>query len=263
MEHASGGLVVKRVFISENREYAIPCVYDINGREKTVCVIIHGFGSSKESTTAKMMLKELPLIGIGAIALDLPAHGESEVEGDYLRIANCLADIAATEELTRKLAPEAEIVYFGSSFGAYITLLHLLEKKQDKSRAFLRAAAVNMPELLANRLTPEQKACLEDTGEVDFYKTEHGYIRDLKLIQGFFDDLAAHDVFSLWSEGIAELKMIHGEFDEEVQLSDVRRFAEMYHVPLHVIEKGDHQLSIPGAPEQVLKIATEFFLGTQ
>jgi hypothetical protein len=30
-------------------------------------------------------------------------------------------------------------------------------------------------------------------------------------------------------------------------------------VPLTVVPDGDHRLSVPGAPEQVLKLATAFF----
>ena len=246
-------------FISGNRDYAIPCLHNINGREKTICVIVHGFGSSKGSPTATMLLSELPSTGIGAIAFDLPAHGESGVDGGYLRLQNCLSDLAAVEEQARALAPESEIVYFASSFGAYITLIYFAEKKQKKCRAFLRSAAVNMPQLLIQRLTPEQKVCLETVGEFTINKAEYGYIRDLKLTKGFFDDLAAHDVFNLWRVGLADLQMVHGEVDQTVPLGDVRAFAEMFLVPMLVIPNGDHQLSIPGAPEQVLKIAIEFY----
>jgi len=253
-------IAVKKEFISEGRNYELPLIYDINGNEKTVCVIVHGFGSSKESFMAKKLLEELPLHGIGAIAFDHPAHGESAVDGAFLRINNSLMDLSDTEDRARNLAPGAEIVYFASSFGAYIALIYLAGKKLGKRRAFLRAAAVSMPRFVERRLTPEQKAMLEKEGEIILDKEEYGYIRDLKVVQGFFDDLASHDVFEIWRKGLADLHMVHGDADITVPLGDVRDFSDKFNVPLTVIPNGDHQLSIPGAPEQVLKHAVEFFL---
>ena len=250
---------MKSEFISNSRDYGLPCHYSINGREKTVCVVVHGFGSSKESVTAKMMLVELPNLGIGAIAFDLPAHGESPVNGEFLRLSNCVEDLAQAEAYARSLSPEAEIVYFASSFGAYITLTYLATRKCGKPRAFLRAAAVSMPRVIAGRLTPEQRECLKTAGELILDKVEYGYIRDIKLTQGFFDDLERNDVFAVWREGFAELRMIHGESDETIPLCDAQSFAEKFNVPLIVVPDGNHQLSIPGAPEQVLKHAAEFF----
>jgi len=238
----------------------VPHLYNINGKDKLVCVVVHGFGGSKDSFTAQMLLKELPARGIGVMAFDLPAHGENDVDGGSLLLANCLSDLADVESRARALAPGAEIVYFGSSFGAYITLVYLAKKKKGKYRAFLRAAAVSMPRLSVSLMRAEQLTSLSKTGEIILKADEYGYIRDLKLSQEFFDELKAHDVFDMWHEGLAELHMVHGEADETVPFGDAKKFADKFNVPLTAVPNGDHRLSIPGAPEQVLKLAAEFFL---
>jgi pimeloyl-ACP methyl ester carboxylesterase len=255
-------LLIKE-FISKERDYSVPCLYNINGHEKIVCIIVHGFGSSKTSVTAKMMLEELPPLGIGAIAFDLPAHGDSGVDGEFLRLDNCLMDLADVEAFAHILAPEAEIVYFASSFGAYVTLIYLAGGKQIGRRAFLRSAAVSMPRIINQEITPEQKLCLETKGEVLLDKEKYGHARQLKITQMFLDDLKHHDVFSLWHDSFAELCMIHGESDQTTPLSDTQAFSKMFHVPLILIPDGDHQLSVSGAPEKVLKQAAKFFLGLQ
>ena len=61
--------------------YNIPCRHTIQGGESMVCLITHGFGSSKDSPTAQLLAGELPRHGIGTLALDLPAHGDSPVDG--------------------------------------------------------------------------------------------------------------------------------------------------------------------------------------
>ena len=64
--------------------YDIPCRHTIQGGESMVCLITHGFGSSKDSPPAQLLAGELPRHGIGTLALDLPAHGDSPVDGDAL-----------------------------------------------------------------------------------------------------------------------------------------------------------------------------------
>ena len=255
-------------YIPNGRGYVVPCNYNINGSERIVCVVIHGFGSSKESPTAEMLLEELPQRDIGVIALDLPAHGESPVQGQFLRLSNCFADIEVAEARARELAPEAEIVYFASSFGAYTTLLYLAGKEMTTvregvthgiPRVFLRSAAVSMPRLFAGRLTPERMAFLETDGEFTIGKEEYGYDCDMKITQGFCSDLAGNDVFEIWRKGVAELCMIHGENDETIPLSEAVSFSEKFDAPLTVVENGDHRLSIAGAPELVLELALDFF----
>ena len=253
---------MKTEYLPNRRNYDIPCLCNISGREKTVCVVVHGFGSTKLGLMAEILFRELPPLGIGIISFDLPAHGESRVDGEFLRLSNCLEDLALVEARAHTLAPEAEIVFFASSFGAYITLIYLaglVGEGQNKRRAFLRATGVSVPRIFKQRLTPEVRARLETTGSFTLHKEEYGYTRDLKLTQGFLDDLERHDVFTIWQTGLAELHMVHGESDQVVPLGDAQAFARMFHVPLTVIPNGDHQLSPSGAPEQVLKLAAEFY----
>ncbi len=248
---------MKTEWLATGRGYEIPCTFSI-GRENTkVCVVAHGFGSSKESPTVQMLLKALPEQGIGVAAFDFPAHGESRVDGEYLRIPNCTADLADVEALARTLAPGAEITYFGSSFGAYTTLIYLSGLPGGGRRAFFRSAAVCMPALF-RRPTKAQAEAMERDGFL-ILGEDYGCARPLKLTQAFLDDLDSHDVFRLWSREKAELRMIHGEADRTIPISEARRFAEQFGVPLSEVPGGDHRLSIPGAPERVLEEALSFF----
>ena len=135
--------------------YNIPCRHTIQGGESMVCLITHGFGSSKDSPTAQLLAGELPRHGIGTLALDLPAHGDSPVDGDALSIRHCLDDLARAEARALELAPGARVVYFSSSFGAYLNLIYLSTRPHRGTRSFLRSAAVEMP-LLFHTPTPEQ-----------------------------------------------------------------------------------------------------------
>lgn len=234
--------------------YEIPCISAIEGQEKTVCIISHGFGSSKESVTARMLLESLPKAGIGAIAFDFPAHGSSPVDGDQLRIETCMQDLADVEEYVHTAAPGAEVVYFSSSFGAYINLQYLSSGRGKGEKSFLRSAAVNMPELFLHPTEAEQ-AELDQTG---FLMLEE-YARPIKLTAAFLKDLASHNLFQCNQMGGDKICMIHGEADETILVQHARRFADQFRIPLTIVPGGDHSLSVPGAPEQVLALALCFF----
>jgi S-ribosylhomocysteine lyase len=260
-----------------NRDRLIPVVYENCEESKTICIVVHGFGSSKESPTAEMLFAELPARGIGAVAFDLPGHGENTQD---LTVARCLMCLGDVENWIVCHYPGAKVVWFASSFGAWLTLLYHASRTPErkanasfwesgeysrmirpyvgrKNRAFLRSAAVCMPALLET-LTAGEKETLKKEGYIRFGE-DYGYGKPLILRQFFFDELKENDVFSIWEPEFAALSMIHGENDEEVPLGEAKRFAEKFGVPLTVVAGGDHRLSIPGAQETVLAKALTFF----
>ena len=237
--------------------YDIPVTAHFRGDEEQAVIIIHGFGSSKESPTAKMMTDILPLRGIAAVSFDFPAHGESPVNGDMLRLQNCINDLEAVENYMRENCPNAQIGYFGSSFGAYVTMNYLTQKPKAGAKVLMRSAAVNMPELFRNP-TEEQQAQYDAEG---FVTLEYESGRALHVYKDFADDLDQHDLFENFAADGAKMKMkmIHGTADETILFDKAKAFADKYGIELMVIEDGDHRLSGPGMAEAVLNEAFAFF----
>lgn len=247
---------MKREVIPGANGYGIPCMSHLAGGEKLVVIISHGFGSSKESPTAKAVLSALPEHGIGAFSFDFPGHGDSPAPGEMFRIEHCTGDLAAVEAHVRRLTPEAEIAYFSSSFGAFINLIYLSAGKHPGSRSFLRCAAVDMPGILRRQTTPEQRAELDARGYV---MLDQGYARPLKITSSFLAGLDTYDVFRLYRPGMAELEMIHGTRDEMAPLKDARRFARMSGALLTEVDGADHGFQIPGGMDLVVETAVRFF----
>ncbi len=246
--------------IPGRNNYDIACLHNITGGEKVAVIISHGFGSSKESPTATALTEVLTVRGMGAFAYDFPGHGESPVDGGMLRIKNCLDDLATVEAHVHKIAPQAEIMYFSSSFGAYINLLYLAERTHMGTRSFLRSAAVNMPTIFRDGETPEIRKQLKEQG---YFIRNMDYVRPLKVTREFCDDLAANDVFSLNKPGIiknrAQIAMIHGSADETASVEDARRFASQSSADLLIVEGGSHRLMDPGQMDLVIETAIDFF----
>ena len=235
--------------------YDIPCLHTLTGKEKLVCVVSHGFGSSKSGQTQMMLIDGFVPAGIGVFCYDFPAHGDSPVDGSALRVGNCLSDLFCAERRARQLAPEAEIVYFGSSFGGYITLLYLSLYAHAGRKAFLRSAAVDMHGILAGWLGRDGLLPLPSEG-VDY---DRGFYRPVRLTPAFLDDLAKYDVFRVCRKTAGSVKLLHGENDEIASPEAAKRYAETFSAALGIVPGGDHRLSIPGAPERVVAEAIDFY----
>lgn len=252
---------MNKTTITSKHGYQIPVVSEMSKYDSKIVIAVHGFCSHKLSTTVVMLLRQLPKQGIGVISFDFPNHGDHAEEGEAFRVKNCLDDLSTVEKYVAGRFPGVEIMYFGSSFGAYITMLYLCRGRGNGTKAFFRSAAVNMPELFLDP-TPEDLASLRDKG----YTIIEDCDRPIKLTQGFVDDMAANDLFEIFekSRDIIEdseiiLKMIHGDCDESVAYERAAEFANKFDIELVTVPGGDHRLMTPSSPERVLEEALSLF----
>ena len=74
--------------------WPIACRLDWDGQERVV-VVCHGFGSSKDSIMGQALARTAPGRCLGVLRFDFPAHGDSPVWEDGLRVPYCLDDLAA------------------------------------------------------------------------------------------------------------------------------------------------------------------------
>jgi pimeloyl-ACP methyl ester carboxylesterase len=152
-------------------------------------------------------------------------------------------------------SPNAKIVYFSSSFGAYINLIYISHRPHFGTKSFLRSAAVNMPKLFAN-LPPKQESELKERG---YFTLNDGYFRPLQISQGFLDDLKQNDLFKTFQRNDVFVRMIHGEQDETISVIAAKKFASQFDIPITIVPEGDHRLSAKDAENQVLSGAMEFY----
>lgn len=242
-------------YIKSQGGYDIPYIADLKGNEDVVVIVAHGFASSKESPTVNMLMEVFPKNGIGIAALDFPGHGDSPVGGELLSVENCVNDLRAMTEFVREKCPNAEIGYFGSSFGAYTSLIYLMECDVKGAKVFLRSAAVNMSEYFLE-LTDDERKALDADG---YFVIEEGTPQELKVTAELIEDMKNHDIQKTFVKGDVSIKMIHGSEDEDIDYARAKAFAEKHNIELVTVHGGDHRLSIPGAPEKVLQEALAFF----
>ncbi|MDO4481276.1 MAG: alpha/beta fold hydrolase [Bacillota bacterium] len=238
--------------------YEIPYVYEGKGNEKKIVIICHGFGSSKESPTAVTMAEKLNDAGIGAVRFDFPSHGESKADSSFFRIENCMDDLASVEQMIADRYPDAEILYFSSSFGGFINLLYISERPHRGRKSFLRCAAADMPGIVRGWLTEEDKKKMFEDG---YLVLDEDYDRPLKVVKEFAEDLEKIDLFRDFRPDGTELLMIHGTEDETAPYADALRFSEKFGIELISVEGADHRFTPEGAMDRVRSCAVDFFKG--
>ncbi|MGX8774531.1 MAG: alpha/beta hydrolase [Bacillota bacterium] len=221
---------MKKILLTKENGYQIPCIAEFPAEMRKVVIVIHGYDSSKESANVENLMQILPPQGLGVIAYDQPNHGSEEAAGEELSIEACVDSLARVEEYLTERFPGTEVCYFGSSFGAYILGIYLTTRPHKGSRAFMRCAAVNFPDLdldeRAKSLRPVDLCSLFDKAKPE----------DLKMA------------------------FAHGELDSSVPVAAAVDFAERYGYPITVFPGEEHPIcTFPESPARVAQLALELF----
>ncbi len=254
--------MVKFVIEKENL-HRIPCIADIPESCDRIVIIIHGLSSSKESENASYMMKYFAEKDMGAIAYDQPGHGLEEAAEESLLLKNCLDSLACVEKYISEKYPDAEICYFGSSFGGYVLGIYLARKLNSGRKAFMRCSAVIFPQMIVGDVHAEPDP------EAMKYLDMQGYIdaevdgQDVRFLKEFLEELKANSMIDIYDEALpdnAELFFVHGEKDPVVPVYTTKDFAEKHGYPIVIIPNEGHSISdSPDSPAKVADAAYEFF----
>ena len=251
--------------ISKPNGHSVACASEVPENAKHIVIAIHGFTSSKESPTVQLLMQKLPEAGIGVIGIDLPAHGVEASYQEELRIENCINSVEAAEHYVTKHYPHAEVCYFASSFGAYITALYLSTRPHSGRKAFFRSAAVNMPSLfIKENMNEEELRLFEELREKGYFWQGFGLGHPIKVTSGFIEDLSKTDLFELFSPnrfGRHSIAMAHGAEDDVIDPAEAARFARTFGIPETVFAGEGHSLSNhPETPGKVADLAIALYL---
>ena len=235
--------------------YQVPVLLDVSGQESLVVLITHGFAGSRNSSSGVQAVHRFTECGIGAIRFDLPGHGDNHLS---LSLPNCLDTIAAVETYLHQKVPQANIVYFSSSFGAYLNLLYCSTRPHLGHRSLLRCAAVNMPTLLRTSLSRLDRDMLQLTGGIRLQLD--GANNTVVLTRHFLEELDHHDIFSIFSPAPADqFHMIHGVMDRVVSFAAIQDFSQKFRLPLTIMPNAGHRFDNPGEMDRLLDTAIAFF----
>lgn len=252
-------------FVLEKKNgHQVSCVQEIPDDLKGIAIVLHGFASSKESDTVRMLLRRFPEAGIGVVAIDQPSHGTGESAKEELRIEACKDSIEAAETYVTEHWPDQEIFYFGSSFGAYIIGLYISTRPHKGRKVFFRSGAVNMPTLfIKENPTEAEKKLLDDLEEKGYMQPSLEMGSEIKVTKAMMGDLAENDLFEIFDPGkygAHAVRMVHGAIDDVIDPDAAKQFAEKFDLPITFFEGEGHSISNdPQSPERLADLAIAWF----
>ena len=143
------------MIIDGKNGYPISYEEQIPDNAKTIIIAMHGFCGDKESGCISLLEQEATKFGIGLVKFDWPAHGESNANGEKLRIDNCLSDLQSVIDFVKANHPLAKLVAFSTSFGGYLTLLYNKKHENVFDYIILRSPAIKMYDVLTSTIMNE------------------------------------------------------------------------------------------------------------
>ena len=238
----------------KGEKYNIECKVWMPSKVERMIFAIHGFAGDNESSAIASLAEKMLDDNTMTVALDLPGHGKSEVDGDYLTLDNCFNDILTVENYYKEKYPEASIDYFATSFGAYLLLLLISKKKCLYNRIVLRCPAIAMDKIFDN-------AILNDSLEKKKKKgyTIVGYERELKVNYSFYKELIDNQIFDIYQTNKNKILIIHGDQDDTAPITDSIAFMKKYNTKMEIIKGADHRFKKEGELDKVVELARNFY----
>ena len=258
------GIIVNIKKLKKENGMIVPCLMEIPEGAKQIVIYVHGFESRKECDTARLLQERLPKEGIGAVSYDQPGHGEEEARKEWIRVESCKDSLQTVEEYLQTQYPDAEILYFASSYGAYLTALYISTRPHLGDKLFMRSAAVNMPHLLlgppGSEPDPQALELLEKQG---YLQPNLGAGNPVKVPKGMFEDLRDNDLFQKFNPDAfshTACRMVHGSKDPVIDPRMAKAFSEKFQIPITFMEGEGHSINLkPEDPDRVVDQALEFF----
>lgn len=237
----------------EGNKYRISIIEYIPKKMDEIFIACHGFGGDKESSAIELLAKTVNKMNIGVVSFDFPAHGESEVDGDFLTIENCINDLEFIEKYVKEKFNINKINIFSTSFGAYITLLKIIKNDADYNKIILRAPAIKMNEIFKNYLLQEDLSKFYERGY-----SIMGFERKMKVYTEYLKELEVNEIIDLYNDK-KEILIIQGDEDNVAPIKDTYEFVEKNkNIILKVLPGADHRMKKEGEMIQVMEWVKEY-----
>lgn len=223
---------------------------------RRMVVFVHGFGGHKDNGAAEKFAQRVlsKYKNIGIVTFDLPCHGDDVKK--KLSLADCSTYLSQVVAFLQETYACQALYAYATSFGAYLTLSYLAEAGNPFRKVALRCPAVDMYQILTEKiLSPQELALLEKGKSVAV-----GFDRKVPVTREFLDELRQTHIQALDFLDYAEdILLIQGTGDEIVSYDAVWNFSQSQLIDLVTVPGADHRFRAPNSMEQANKAILAFF----
>lgn len=176
----------KRKF-KNSKGLTLSAIYEGEEKDAPVVVLCHGFGSSKDNPSTKLLAQKLVKQGLSVYRFDFTGCGESEG-----KIENDLTPQQGLDDLTvasRDLNKDKFALY-GASYGGYISLIYSTEN--PILALGLKAPVSDYPAVLhikGNDKEEKAKGFREQAEKINIYKNAKNITAPVLIVHGGADNV--------------------------------------------------------------------------
>ena len=203
-------------------------------------VFLHGFMSDLEGKKPKTFLNFAKKNKLGFLAFEYSGHGKSS--GKFIN-GNISTWTKQASLLINKIVKKNEIIFVGSSMGAWISLnLFRFFKNQIKGVLGIGSAPEFLEDLMWNKFSKVMKKEIKKNGIIHLKHGEYEYPITLQLIK----DGRKNRVFNKKIYQNVKVTMVHGDKDLSVPVNYSRKVLKIFKnakKKLVIIKNGNHSLS--------------------
>lgn len=246
----------EKIFFKNSKEQKICGILEEpNENKEEVVVIVHGYSTDKNRSSAKQMAEELTQRKINSFRIDLDGCGESEGEFENQTITSAADDISSAIELMKNKGYK-KIDLFGSSAGGLSAMAAAL-KHPEINKIALKSPVSDYP---AQKLRKHGQKYIDDWKEKGSTIYTSGDGRQLKVNYTFFEDAKKHVMYDKVKDIKCPALIIHGTKDDTVNIEDSRKLVKGFpNAKLIELKGADHALAINGDRTQSNKLFGDWF----
>ena len=212
----------------------------IHQKKGVFIVFLHGFMSDLEGKKPKTLFAFSKKNKLGFLALEYSGHGKSSGKFTDGNISKWSKE---TSILIKKIVKKNEIVFVGSSMGAWISLIQFRYfKKQIKGFLGIGSAPEFLERLMWNKFTKKQKRKIKENGIIFLKHGDYEYPITHQLIKDGRKNKVLHK--KIYQK--IKVTMVHGNKDKSVPVYYSKKVLNIFKnskKKLVIVKNGDHSLS--------------------
>lgn len=209
---------------------------------QSVVVFGHGFSGHKDNRAAEKLAVRIQKRhkDTALIVFNWPCHGDDA--SNKLRLTRCMAYLDNVIGYVKTRFCTDKIYGCATSFGGYLFLKYIAENGNPFVKLALRCPAVNMYEVLTERIMTDNDLIAINKGKPVLI----GFDRKVKITKDFLAGLKENDItladYSMIGD---QTVIIHGTKDEIVSFDTVKHFSDKNGISFYPVDGADHRFSDP------------------
>jgi len=207
-------------------------------KEKPIIILMHGFSSSKESSTYPRLEEMLNTKKISTFRFDFNGHGESEGNFEDLTVSNGVDDALSAIKFLKEQGYQ-KIGLLGTSFGGMVALI-TASRTDDLFLLILKCPVCNYFGKIIAKHTKNDIDDWKEKGFITYQKPD----KELRLNYSFYEDAENMNGYEAAKKINIPTFIIHGREDKAVPVEQSQKTCEnIDDCKLEIVEKTGHDFS--------------------